>query len=248
MVPTRNDMGSMCASKVPASDNAEMEYPPIAAERAERLLGAIGDRRSEVPGWYLRRWHFHPDGYLSRAGVRWYDRVVRHLYNWPSESDVQHYVVQLVVRSGGTRVVDAGCGSGRQLGVLSRRLPGLQLYGVDLSPVMLARAWAVVPAGASVTLRHADFAGLQPSDFGDEAVDVVVLSHVLGHAPADVAEELAERASEIVRPGGYVVIVDHTWHPAAAALGTMTMLKARRFRAGAIQVRLYRRSASEHAS
>lgn len=246
-MPTRNDIDARGASKVPAPDNAAMEYPPIAPHRVESLLAPLGERSAEVPAWYLRRWHFHPDGYLSRSGVRWYDRVVRHLYNWPSESSVQSYVAQLVVRLGTTRVVDAGCGSGHQLGALTRRVPALQLYGVDLSPVMLARARAVVPAEAGVVFRHADFAALQPADFGD-AIDLVVMSHVLGHAPGEVADRLAEQATEIVRPGGYVVVVDHAWHPVPPALGTMRLIKTRRFRGRAIQVRVYRQMASGLAS
>ena len=42
----------------------------------------------------------------------------------------------------GDRVVEIGCGTGRNLLALARRYPGVHLYGIDASAVMLRSAAA----------------------------------------------------------------------------------------------------------
>jgi SAM-dependent methyltransferase len=153
-----------------------------------------------------------------------------------------------VERSRSRSVLDAGCGTGRLLAALTGKGRRLGLFGIDLSPTMLGRARERLRShDGPMLLEQGDLLGLHTSPAGDEPVDCMVLMHVLGHVPEDVGEAIAERAERFVKPRGYVVVVDHAWHRPRAALSRMVLLSSRRFRGGAITVRVYRTPGAEPA-
>jgi len=98
-----------------------------------------------------------------------------------------------LARAGGTRVLDAGCGTGGLLAAL----PGAT--GVDNSPLALS----FCGRRDLVRLLCADVSRLP---FRDGAFDAVVSADVLYHrAVADDAAALAE-LGRVVRPGGAVIL------------------------------------------
>ena len=172
---------------------AEAEASPLAA--------------SDVvyPGWYLHRWHFLPEGYLSRRGVAGYETLIRRLYYNLREREVLERVAREL--RGAHAIAELGCGTGRALALLRQRLPDATLKGIDLSPFMLERARTRLPL--EVELRHANSDSLP---WSEESVDAVVALHHLGHMPGrDAAKSVAE-ASRVLRPGGQLLLVEHRWH------------------------------------
>lgn len=101
------------------------------------------------------------------------------------------------------RVLEVAVGTGRDLPYYPA---GIELVGIDLSPEMLAIARARADdAGIRAELREGDAEALT---FGDAEFDTVVCALALCSIPRpEVA--LAEMA-RVVRPGGSVVLVDHT--------------------------------------
>jgi SAM-dependent methyltransferase len=106
----------------------------------------------------------------------------------------------------GRRVLDAGCGTGRASVWLADQ--GADVVGVDVSPQMLRRAQADVPAG---TFLVTDLA--EPLPFADESFDVVVSSLVM-HYLRDWVPTLRE-LRRVLRPDGALVMSTH--HPAMDA-------------------------------
>lgn len=157
------------------------------------------------PRWYLHRWHFLPEGYLSRRGVSGYETAIRRLYyNLREESVLERVAREL---RGATSIADLGCGTGRALALLRHRLPEASLKGVDLSPFMLERARTRLPA--DVELRHANSAHLP---WKDGEFDAVIALHHLGHIPVSAAGQVVLEAARVLRPGGKLVLVEHRWH------------------------------------
>ena len=105
-------------------------------------------------------------------------------------------VASLMSESGGTRVLDAGCGTGRVAIELARR--GFSVTGVDADASMLAGARAKAP---ELRWQEADLADL-PDDVGD-GFDVVVLAGnvMIFVAPGTEARVLANLAPLLVRGG-----------------------------------------------
>ena len=113
-------------------------------------------------------------------------------------------VSRLEVRPGG-RVLEVGCGTGRNLASLLQAVGAEgRVYGVDLSEGMLAEAQALCARRAwhNVELIHADaVAYVLP-----EAVDGVIFS--LSYAVIPHHRAALRHAWQALRPGGYLVIMD----------------------------------------
>jgi SAM-dependent methyltransferase len=105
----------------------------------------------------------------------------------------------------GRRVLDAGCGAGRNCVWLVEQ--DADVVGLDASPGMLRRARARVPAAA---FSLADLVG--PLDFEDGSFDIAIASLVM-HYLHDWVPTLRE-LRRVLRPDGAFVFSTH--HPAAA--------------------------------
>lgn len=98
---------------------------------------------------------------------------------------------------GGT-CVEVGCGPGRMTGALAERFD--RVVAVDVSPAMLDRARAAVPA-ANVELRPVSGGLLETVERG--AADVAVCYLVLQHLPSrQVVRSYICELGRILRPGG----------------------------------------------
>lgn len=100
----------------------------------------------------------------------------------------------------GAAVLDLGCGTGRWL----RRYPkrGYSAIGVDGSVSMLKRAVELK------TLAPLLGARLQLLPFRDRSFDCVSAVTVIQHIPAHEQQRAIEEIVRVVRPGGYIVLLE----------------------------------------
>lgn len=143
---------------------------------------------------------------LSR---KWYllgrDRVIDNLVHLPDGSDV----------------LEAGCGTARNLRVASRRYPELNFYGIDASANMLRTAQRLVDktsTGGRITLGQADIMNFSPqTSFGVNGFDRIMVSYTLSMIP-EWQLALAKLLT-CLAPEGVIDIVDfgtQRHHPAYA--------------------------------
>lgn len=121
------------------------------------------------------------------------------------EADVRGFLVGLLELRSGARVVETGCGTGRDSRVILDRIgPDGSLYALDISAAMLEKTrerLRGVPG--AVELVHANAAHLP---FADDVFDAAF--HFGGiNTFGDIPRALAEM-SRVVRPGGKVVVGD----------------------------------------
>jgi ubiquinone/menaquinone biosynthesis C-methylase UbiE len=99
------------------------------------------------------------------------------------------------------RVLEVGCGEGRQLTAIGSRFPGADLIGLDLPDVELMEAWDGVESkmvqGSALTLP-----------FADNAFDLVLAIEVLEHLP-----DPEHALSEIARVASDAVVLSVPWEP-----------------------------------
>lgn len=118
----------------------------------------------------------------------------------------QRFLVQLLPNVRERDVLDAGCGTGRWLRLLSEQSPR-SLIGIDPSSDMLHHASAKCIAGVELRLGSCTDVPLP-----DASVDVVLLSFVLSYVP-DI-KALVQELIRISRPGAHIFITD--MHPETA--------------------------------
>jgi len=119
----------------------------------------------------------------------------------------------------GARVLELGCGTGRNLAMIARRWPGMRLFGIDISREMLGSAQARLGTGARLALADAsafDAAAL----LGTARFDRIVISFALSMIPP--WQETIAHAATLLAPGGSLHIVD--FHDAAGLPGPLRRL------------------------
>jgi len=188
------------------------------------------------PSWYLHRWHFLPEGYLSRRSAAGYDRMVRNFYNGWGEHRTHTVVAGILADLRPQSVIDSGCGPGHLVTRLAASLPGTDIVGVDLSPYLLQRARKLA-RGSSVRFVHANGLALPA---GEGEFDAGVATHFISHLPETLRAPALAELARVVRPGGHIVLVDHRWHAEPVNAG-LKKVQESQLRDGLVTVRTFAR-------
>jgi S-adenosylmethionine-diacylgycerolhomoserine-N-methlytransferase len=110
----------------------------------------------------------------------------------------------------GGKVLEIGCGTGRNLVRAAKAWPSVQAYGVDVSAEMLATARRSIAASRlqdRIAIAHADATSLESlSVFGVSAFDRIFISYALSMMPA--WKDALARACDCLAEGGSLHIVD----------------------------------------
>jgi S-adenosylmethionine-diacylgycerolhomoserine-N-methlytransferase len=108
----------------------------------------------------------------------------------------------------GDRVLEVGCGTGRNLIKLARAYPEARLFGLDVSREMLTTAAAsVARAGLRVALARADATNFKPRElFGEACFERVMISYALSMIPP--WREALAQALDALSPHGSLHLVD----------------------------------------
>jgi ubiquinone/menaquinone biosynthesis C-methylase UbiE len=213
----------------------------IPGHRAEQLLAdaaalPTSDPRVSYPAWYVHRWHFLPEGYLSRRSAAWYEHIVRNLYNQGMEGRIMRTLIDRLRQISPASLLEVGCGPGRFLAASARARVGSDRIGLDLSPFLLERARRRV-GNLGARIVHGNGLAI-PSE--DSAFDAVVASHYVGHLPEEIRSQAITELARVVRPGGHLLVIDHRWHPWPAQPG-LKLTAASNHNFGLIRVNVFER-------
>lgn len=109
-----------------------------------------------------------------------------------------------------SRVLEIGCGTGRNLVAVAARWPDARLFGIDISAEMLRSARQVVDRrglGARIRLAEADATGFDPAIlFGVPSFSRIFFSYTLSMIPQ--WEGALAEAVRWLQPGGELHLVD----------------------------------------
>jgi ubiquinone/menaquinone biosynthesis C-methylase UbiE len=171
---------------------------------------------SRFPRYYLRNFHWQPDGWLSDRSARLYDLEVELLFG--GTADVMRRMAIPPLRRGvaglaAPRILDVACGTGRFLSQVRRAIPGARLTGIDLSAPYLREAARVV--GGPVELVEGNAEALPFADGAFDAVTSVFLFHEL---PRAARRNVLREARRVLAPGGTLAICDSSQRHDAAEL------------------------------
>lgn len=132
-----------------------------------------------------------------------YDSYVRP-FSTPIFSVALSVIAPILPRE--ARVLDAGCGPGRQLKRMSRLVPDGEVVGLDLAAGMVEAARrSARAAGCDNTAFYQADVGLLPEAFG-ESFDLVY--NCLAHHHFPEPTQAAAEALRCLRPGGTYAVID----------------------------------------
>ncbi len=117
---------------------------------------------------------------------------------------IAHHILGYVEQG---RLLDIGTGPGRLLLRLHELAPRLRLFGVDISPAMVARAQkhlAAAGLAGTIAVREGRAAALPfPDAYFDAVVSTFSLHHWKGELPASLNE-----IHRVLRQGGHALLYD----------------------------------------
>jgi S-adenosylmethionine-diacylgycerolhomoserine-N-methlytransferase len=143
------------------------------------------------------------------------DRIYRHQRHF-YDATRKHYLLgrdQLIAQLGAgssERVLEIGCGTGRNLIEAARRYPDARYFGIDISTEMLATAKhniARAKLGDRISVARGDAAVFDPAGlFGEAQFERIFMSYCLSMIPD--WQSALDAAMARLAPGGQLHIVD----------------------------------------
>ena len=179
--------------------------------RKERLLADPPPGR--YPPYYLQKFHFQTDGYLSGASAERYDHQVEVLFGGGAAAMRRQALVPLKRALAGAsvsgrdnaRLLDVACGTGRFLREVKANYPRLHVTGLDLSPPYLAVARRALAPWSRTRLVEG---AAEAMPFADAEFDVVTCIYLFHELPPRIRRAAVAEIRRVLRPGGSLIFVD----------------------------------------
>ena len=172
----------------------------------ERILSEVPP--GTYPSYYLQKFHFQSDGYLSGASAERYDHQVEVLFGGAAAAMRRQALVPLkaaLLGRPGARLLDVGCGTGRFLREVKANYPRLEATGLDLSPYYLAVAQRDLRSWSRVQLV---LGAAEAIPFADSQFDAITCVYLFHELPPGVRRAVVAEIRRVLKPGGMLVFVD----------------------------------------
>ena len=182
--------------------NPDLDYPDYycvpfhAYDRGNLCWQAAFEAESATRSMGLRVWKNEPDLTWQKAELR-----LRHSF-YDLISDYLTYPV--------SDALDVGCSVGISTALLqdylvSKQAAPVNIYGLDLSPYMLAVAKRRDKEN-QINWLHSK---AEETKFADNSFDLITLQFVIHELPRYATKAIFSEAKRILRPGGVIAIVDN---------------------------------------
>jgi len=179
-------------------------------------LAQVQNPQITYPDYYLRPFHAYEKGdlcwdaalevevaaYAVHAGL-WKDAGVQ---GDARMRQSYHDVVKAAIPTQPRDILDMGCSVGMSTFALQAVYPEAKLTGLDLSPYFLAVAkYRSEERKANINWVHA--AG-ESTGLADASFDLVSMCLVCHELPQSASQQIFQEARRLLRPGGYLTIMD----------------------------------------
>ncbi|HEY9624484.1 MAG TPA: class I SAM-dependent methyltransferase [Crinalium sp.] len=184
-------------------------------------LAQIKNPALEYPDYYLCSFHAYEEGNLGWNPAMEVEVAAHavHARIWPdagAKGDAMlrqsfHSILKAQLPTPPQTILDVGCSVGMSTFALQETYPQAQITGVDLSPYFLAIAQyrtqtqAASTQSPTPTWLHA--AG-ESTGLPDASFDLVSAFLIFHELPQSAAINILREARRLLRPGGYVAIMD----------------------------------------
>ena len=179
-------------------------------------LAAVQNPDLEYPDYYTTSFHAYDEGNLSWKAAWEVESASRavHAQIW-SSGDVSgdpmlrgsySQAIQEKVKISPSNILDLGCGIGMSTSALQEIYPNARFTGVDLSPYFLAVAkYKAEENNQNTNWVHA---AAENTGLPDGSFDLVSACLMFHELPTAISEAVIAEAHRLLRPGGYLAIMD----------------------------------------
>ena len=165
------------------------------------------------PSYYLQKFHFQSDGYLSDASAARYDHQVEVLFGGGGAAMRRQALVPLkhalceqsADGRGAPRLLDLACGTGIFLREIKANWPRLHVTGLDLSPHYLAAARRELMPWSRTRLVEG---AAEAMPFADGEFSVVTCIYLFHELPPRIRRAAVGEIRRVLKPGGTLILVD----------------------------------------
>jgi ubiquinone/menaquinone biosynthesis C-methylase UbiE len=137
------------------------------------------------------------DGWIARA----YDQGVQAAFRDVFPALVEDLLEEI---TGVRRGLDVGCGPGQFTILVAERVPGAELWGIDLAPTMIELARRHAAASSAAARLHFEVADVAHLPFPDGQFDAILSSGSIKHWPDQLAA--LREIHRVLAPGGRAFI------------------------------------------
>lgn len=165
----------------------------------------------ELPAYYRRNFHYQTDGYLSTHSAELYEHQVELLFRGGADAMRRLIVPPLRAHFGGAhdgrglRLLELGSGTGGATHAVARAFPRAKITCLDLSFPYTRHARKQLAEYPRVECVQGDAAAL---DFADGRFDAVYSVFLFHELPLPVREQVLLEARRVLRPEGFLGLVD----------------------------------------
>lgn len=182
---------------------------------AERLK--IEDSALQYPAYYLTSFHAYETGNLNWEAATEVEvaAYAAHAQIWskPGEKtgdarlrNGYHDLLQQHLADPPEKIIDLGCGAGMSTFALKKTFPQAELMGVDLSPYFLTIAqYQGQQQSIDIQWKHS---AAESTGLPDASCDLVSTCLMFHELPQSAIRAVLKEACHLVRPGGYLGIMD----------------------------------------
>ena len=179
-------------------------------------LAEVQNTQLTYPDYYLRSFHAYDKGNLSWDAALEVEVAAYavHAGIWPGagakgDSKLRqsyHDIVKQQITIQPQDILDLGCSVGMSTLALKEVYPQANLTGVDLSPYFLAVAQQTSrQCHFQINWRHA---AAEATGLPDASFDLVSACLMFHELPQEAAKQIFREARRLLRPGGYLTIMD----------------------------------------
>jgi ubiquinone/menaquinone biosynthesis C-methylase UbiE len=197
---------------VPWRDNVQQ----LSDRNWEQELATVQNPDLQYPNYYTTSFHAYEAGNLSWQAAWEVESAAYavHAKIWsqgdvsgdPMLRDSYHQVIQKQLNITPNTILDLGCGVGMSTLALQAIYPQAQVTGVDLSPYFLSVAqYREQQNQKNITWLHA---AAESTGLADASFDLASACLMFHELPTIAAEAIITEARRLLRPGGYLTIMD----------------------------------------
>jgi ubiquinone/menaquinone biosynthesis C-methylase UbiE len=179
-------------------------------------LATVQNPTLQYPDYYTTSFHAYDKGNLCWQAAWEVESAAYavHAQIWskgdvsgdPMLRDSYHQVIQQQLKITPTAVLDLGCAVGMSTFALQKIYPQSKVTGVDLSPYFLAVAQhRGQQSQQNITWVHA---AAESTGLPDTSFDLVSACLMFHELPSTAAQAIITEARRLLRPGGYLTIMD----------------------------------------